>query len=346
MPLDFGIEIECLIPGQGNLVANVARGVAADITAAGVGCYFAGYSHARSDHWKVVTDASIRAANGYVGIELVSPPLSDPGIDQVDTVCQAIHAMGARTNRSCGLHVHIGARNLTIPTMKRLALLYIENESVIDALMPPSRRGNSNQYCFSIKGANLRALEQARDVAQIASALRPGGNRYVKLNFASYWKHGTVEFRQHSGTIDPVKIKRWVGFCQKLVDVAGTDTPIQMPAQLNIPSPRGRRQRVVIEMVRRPEGVTGEEVRLALGVKVPLNLAVDLGRLDLPFVINERRGGHKVYKLVNVAPATLASLLEKLRLEEEEQAFWRARHELLSNIVHAVTEEGESGGSV
>src|SRR5581483_12043482 len=96
--------------------------------------------------------------------------------------------------------------------------------------MPPSRRANANsRYCASIKQEmNLPAIRVARTVQELARGIK-GGSRFVKLNFTSHWKHGTVEFRQHSGTVDAEKIKRWVYFCQKLVDVAIADTSIQPP---------------------------------------------------------------------------------------------------------------------
>lgn len=43
------------------------------------------------------------------------------------------------------------------------------------------------------------------------------GNRYKKVNLKSYFRHGTVEFRQHSGTIEYTKISNWVLFLHSLV---------------------------------------------------------------------------------------------------------------------------------
>lgn len=362
MALDFGIEIECLIPGVRNFISNVARGVAADITSAGLPCAFAGYTHARADQWKIVTDASLTAPTGYVGLELVSPPLNDSHLDQIDTVCNVVRGLHARTNRTCGLHVHIGARQLAFTTLKRLAFLYIENEDVIDSLMPPSRRGPAagQGYCNTMKSVDFAALNRANTVQEIALAIRventrsnPTPSRYVKLNFSSYWRHGTVEFRQHSGTIDPVKIKRWVVFCQKLVDVAGIDRPITVPrpnqdAELARRIVRARQLRLIYEMVAREQGATSVEVQGILNRRTPPALASDLTRLGVRFRTDGRRDGHVVYKLMPNATevATLSSLIEKLQLEQDDQEFWRARHLLLSNITNAVGEEGESGRNV
>jgi hypothetical protein len=237
--LDFGIEIEFLVPGAAGQIRNIARGAAQELTEAGVTCAFEGYNHERRSAWKIVTDGSLTAPAGYVGLELVGPPMNEMRFDEITLACQTLkNRLHAATNRSCGLHVHIGAQQLTVETMRRLAFLYIENEDIIDGLLPPSRRGNGNQYIRSLKqNADIRALEGATSVETISTAIlsefqtgrqnrRP--SRYVKLNFTSYWRHGTVEFRQHSGTIDSVKIIRWINFCSKLVSAAGMpqSTPI------------------------------------------------------------------------------------------------------------------------
>jgi hypothetical protein len=137
--LTYGIEIETILPPNVTMSDCAAR-----IEAAGVHCYNAGYSHTTErTKWKVVSDGSLTGGNGA---ELVSPILHETNFDQISKVCAALTAMGARSNRSCGLHVHIGGRHLSVAAMKKLAALYVENEDVIDGLLPPSRRGTGNRY--------------------------------------------------------------------------------------------------------------------------------------------------------------------------------------------------------
>lgn len=344
MALDFGVEIEMLLPGQGSFINRVAEGIARDITEAEVPCSFEGYNHHRRNHWKIVTDGSLSPPSGYVGLEVVSPPLNDAGFVQIDRVCGVLQRLNARVNRSCGLHVHIGARHLTMDAMRRLAFLYIENEDIIDALMPPSRRKNLNKYCGGLKArANISDIQRARDVPMLAEAVRQGNNmerRYTKLNFASYWKHGTVEFRQHSGTVDAEKIKRWVSFCQKLVDVATLEQPVVAPMVNNGPNPvlqriaRAKQLKLIYEAVSRPQGATSAEVQVILNRRTLPALSSDLTRIGVAFHTDGRRGGHIVYKLLSPnAPQapTLSSLLSKLSLEESDVEFWRNRAALLSS---------------
>jgi hypothetical protein len=356
MALDFGVEIECLFPGRATgftsnqLAPRGATGIAQDLIDAGVACSFVGYNHHRSEMWKIVTDQSVSAPPGYVALELVSPPLTDTGLVQVEKVCEVITRLGAKTNRTCGLHVHIGARELSIDAMRRLAYLYIEHEDVIDSLLPPSRRANNNSYCRSLKqNVIMPRLEAARSIEDIAKALARSGmgsyekpSRYTKLNFAAFFRHGTVEFRQHSGTVDAIKIINWVKLCQKMVDIAGMEVASVAPVVNNTQADaalarriaRARQLRLIYEAVARPEGATSAEVQALLGRRTPPALSSDLTRLNVPFRTDGRRGGHVVYKLMASAAsaATLASMLNKLGLEESEAEFWRQRRALLGSI--------------
>ena len=63
----FGVEIECI--GITSAVACEA------IRAAGLTCEIEGYNHNTRDHWKIVTDGSVRDNRGNPGIEVVSPIL-------------------------------------------------------------------------------------------------------------------------------------------------------------------------------------------------------------------------------------------------------------------------------
>jgi hypothetical protein len=39
----------------------------------------------------------------------------------------------------------------------------------------------------------------------------------MALNSHSYWRHGTIEFRLHSGTLDADKIINWLIITQKMI---------------------------------------------------------------------------------------------------------------------------------
>lgn len=187
----FGVEIEAYGVSRSSLVSA--------LQAAGLG------------NWRVAHDGSIRGTETF---ELVSPILVGlDGLSQLERVCQILEAKRAKVNKSCGLHIHFEASTFSLATWKNLFANYANLEGVIDSMMPESRRGNTNYYCGSITQYKGQA-EQANSVNSLLAVLP---TRYHKLNTKSYAEHRTVEFRQHSGTIEYGKISNWILFLHGLV---------------------------------------------------------------------------------------------------------------------------------
>jgi hypothetical protein len=89
-------------------------------------------------------------------------------------------------------------------------------------MMPNSRRGNNNSYCKSLlarlntKSNAFRKIDQQSDIEGISKIIR-NRSRYHKVNAESYFRHKTIEFRQHSGTINYEKISNWILFLHGIV---------------------------------------------------------------------------------------------------------------------------------
>lgn len=200
----FGVEIEC----------NVAHGAirtAAQTT--GMQYEYQGYNH-NDGHafFKFVTDGSVRGENA---IECVSPVLK--GADGKRSLKNALFTLnqaGATVNRSCGLHVHIGAGNLTPEQYANVFANYYHLEPLIDTFMANSRRANNNTYCASLR--NHPGLLDCKTNDAVMAELN--FDRYHKVNPMSLGRHRTIEFRQHQGSTDAKKILNWVMFCGKLVE--------------------------------------------------------------------------------------------------------------------------------
>lgn len=234
----FGVEIECYVPYSD---CDTLQNLAQAITDAGVKCFNQQYTHQfKMGQWKIVPDGSLRQATpeGMTSCEVVSYPLTDEdnGYEQIKTVCKVLKAFGAKVNKACGLHVHVGfhkpACNRVKP-VKSLLSFYSNNEKFFDAMMPESRRGNENFFCKSLNFAtsritqdehNGRAEYRQKAIASIYNNYF--GGRYFKINVAAYVKYGTMEFRQNAGTVEDYKIINWIkvcrGLCKKAYKEAGT----------------------------------------------------------------------------------------------------------------------------
>ena len=201
--LTFGVEIECYNCNRYELENKCSE--------KGVDCQSQSYNHRDTKlYYKIVSDSSLTGENSN---EVVSPVLQGKkGMSSLEKVCAALNEIGARVNRSCGLHVHIGAENISNEHFVRIIMNYKKLERVIDTFMPESRRGNNNQFCRTLQDVNIEACITKSD------AIEALGTRYRKVNAHAFLRHKTIEFRQHSGTVDFEKISNWVKFLAKLVE--------------------------------------------------------------------------------------------------------------------------------
>jgi len=197
-PRTVGIEIECLIPATSESAIN------ADISAV-LEYNRESWNTITRTYWKGITDSSLEAPRGYVGREYVSPPLKPTELFlQLPLLLQVLELHGARVNKSCGFHVHIDGAGYTPKRMQYLINHYAKSETALDCLMPLSRRASNAGYCKSVRNVQRTML---------ASDGRIRHGRYFKLNLESFAKHGTVEFRHHSGTLDFGKMVCWIALC-------------------------------------------------------------------------------------------------------------------------------------
>lgn len=217
----FGVEIEAYNCDRNRL--------AQELREAGIDVAIEGYNHNTSNHWKLVTDGSLTGNNTF---ELVSPVLEgEAGLQQLQKVCWVLDYCDVKVNDSCGLHIHMDAADFTIETWRNLAITYRRLESIIDAFMPHSRRQNS--YCKSLISISEQRILEAQNVEQLRSVFN--NDRYRKLNLEAYARHRTVEFRQHSGTINFTKMENWIRFVANMITFAQQGT-VNTGCQLsNIP---------------------------------------------------------------------------------------------------------------
>ena len=195
----FGVEIE--------FIGSAAR-LVAELRARGVNAEQQRYNHTDQNVWKVVPDASL----SYGGAELVSPKLrGDAGFAELKKVCEALRAAGCRVDSSCGLHVHHDGFDLTVPAVVSLLRNYSRNRDHINGLLAASR----HQSRWANPWTEYAIDHVARQTSMQAAC---SVDRYRDVNIAAYLGHGTVEFRQHQGTINFAKMSTWIRFTQAMVE--------------------------------------------------------------------------------------------------------------------------------
>lgn len=141
-------------------------------------------------------DGSIRQLkNSQIPIELVfTMPAGDYSI--LANVCRGLDG-NATVNKSCGLHVHFDRRHSNYGATVDTACVLAGYVPALKQMLPKSRR--ANRFCKYNHSQH---------------------DRYSFINSKAYAKHGTLEIRGHSGTIDYTKIKNWIEVMQALIHVA------------------------------------------------------------------------------------------------------------------------------
>jgi len=200
-----GVEIECFARNTELSAAALAEGLV---------CRAEGYNH--EDHingeFKLVSDSSVCGFSNPT--ECVSPVLTyGESADKLTKICRALAAVGVKINKTCGLHVHIGARDLTDAEYCNVFVNYMYLQSLIDSFLPQSRR--NSRWAKRLNMYESRVL-----VATTKRAMYVALNcdRYFAVNAHAYERHNTIEFRQHSGSVEYNKITNWLAFCVKLVE--------------------------------------------------------------------------------------------------------------------------------
>lgn len=211
----------------------------------------------------VTSDVSLQAPAAAVerylfyGVELNSPVFYTYPASQaeISRVCAALRdGFRVLTNRSCGLHVHIGNGDsgFDLKTLRGLAVMVWAFEGVLREVHPSWRTvgGWADSYAGGLDGTTLGRLSGEMERRM---GLRVGGmgrmwglevllacedgNSVVELmayqgaergavffgNQMRPWRNEakkTIEFRSHEGTLDADRIEAWMGVCEGLVRFA------------------------------------------------------------------------------------------------------------------------------
>ena len=226
----FGVEIECLIPKN---------------TPIAVGAY-----HRPSDvpadypeGWKVSGDGSISTGSrSYRGAEFISPILrGEAGIQQVLQMIDKLNSIDARVNRTCGLHIHVGAKSVAgeladdvAGWVNNLIHLVGQHEVALYASTGSRYRAKQCSYTKSIHASysDTKRKELKKKKWDVLQREITGIDRYRSLNLNNlFGSKMTVEFRVFAGTLNKTKIlghiQMVLGLCEKAL---GPCVPFNPPA--------------------------------------------------------------------------------------------------------------------
>jgi Putative amidoligase enzyme len=111
--LKFGVEIETVRLPQTQIAATVAAALSGRVDAYNP----RNVIDQQGRTWRVVADGSLSGAHNG---ELVTPILTYDDLERLQTVVRALRAAGAKVDRTCGLHIHVGAETFDAGALVRL----------------------------------------------------------------------------------------------------------------------------------------------------------------------------------------------------------------------------------
>lgn len=240
----FGVEIEFTRCTQAAAAAAISTALGGrDVRTAGY------HSSTTYNEWRIEHDGSV-SRNGRGG-EAVSPIMRGPeGLAEIKLVVDAIKSVGGSVDRRTGIHVHIDAGDLTGEQIARLMAAYVDRQEAFDRMVSPSRRGG--HYC-----APMPQNEKVEHEIALKRDRRPYhyGTRYRTVNLMSLHRTGTVEFRQHQGSLNATKIGAWVkmllALTASVVAVADEDLPFTAPELLEALTAHGLDRQAATSLTRR-----------------------------------------------------------------------------------------------
>ena len=186
--------------------------------------------------WKIMRDSSITpikndGSNEYLDeyrVEFVTPPLKYDDIELLQNIIRKLRENGAKSHRSCGIHIHVDGANHDAKSLRRLVNFMTSRQDLIyEALEIGDRESswcqklNTNLLNEMKKDKNL-SKEQAEQIwySRANDGYSDGINhehynrtRYHGVNLHSYFSKGTVEFRLFNSTLHAGKIKAYIQFC-------------------------------------------------------------------------------------------------------------------------------------
>ena len=243
-PATVGLELEVIRKERSGPISRLAeylrRKTGRDETR------YMGYTHSHVDNLKIVDDGSLSGG----GVEVVTPVMPVKDRSLLTKICDALRGIATTdASTGVHAHVGVIDRDDFGdygPTwsedddnwahlngwLGRILVAYSHFEQAIGSFLSPSRRGRNDVHggdrvsslisriatdiMYSLDGhdgghvdmSNLQLLPKSK-VHSIYQYLT-GQGRYYKVNLVSIRKYGTVEFRQHQGSINPIHLNAWV----------------------------------------------------------------------------------------------------------------------------------------
>lgn len=170
--------------------------------------------------WNIVEDHSL----SHVGKEFVSIPVFGKDIElMLINLNDLFLKLGItpEITDTCSLHIHVDVRNLNQEELFAFVAYYILFENIFFVCGGINRKYNN--FCVPLSQCEELLLFTVQNLLdktissekteQVFNSVLTEKNRYSSLNLCSIVKHGTIEFRNHKGTLVIKDIMNFIRLC-------------------------------------------------------------------------------------------------------------------------------------
>jgi len=227
---DVAVAIEQALASLGSAQTHVAVVEYHGKTCIRRNCNCGGIRINGKKEWRVERDGSV--SNGEHGGEIVSPILrGKEGLKVLTAVIKHAKMVDdIAVDRRCGLHVHLGTSDMTGLQRANVVRQWWKHQiETIDPMIVKRRRNRENQYCFRPSDDEFNNWIQAIERSGRGAGYQ---ERTRSLNVTSFPKYGTLEVRQHEGSLNATKVCAWVQFLVAFFDHAKAMEHDEVPVGL------------------------------------------------------------------------------------------------------------------
>lgn len=183
------------------------------------------YTNPDSCNWVAGTQRDADADSDTA--EFVSPILNKAGNADLQDLLSRL--LTQPQNDSAGIHVHVGAGDLTPKQIGALVFAY----QMIEPIITPAYERNKRNYCKERSPEDvIDTLKKSKETGARKTSSEKGngpvlssGDRYVSVNLNALSAHGTVEFRSMGPVYQYDKLVKWAMFCREMVSIAKLELP-------------------------------------------------------------------------------------------------------------------------
>jgi len=211
--ITFGIEIECMFPldiaRQHNIVTTASN------WSNPIWMNHIEHEGESLEFWGASWDQTITRRQGYTPIEFNSKILrGEEGWKQIKLFFTWLASVGAKVDRSCGLHIHLGfkemARGLDVDEAIEVLLRTLKFGNCAKTALY-AQGGSAHRY-FHSNYARARFDRRASEVTASHGAVPTLGGKFYFINTTNIADGGingrkaTIEFRAFAGTTNYLKV--------------------------------------------------------------------------------------------------------------------------------------------